>query len=130
MEHSLRVLVRIDTKSSTACVEVRGCLAAETCLDLFDILRNTASLGAHVTVNLSKAHHLDASALDELLVLADKIPSVPLGTGHTTVSIQLPARLPACGHAASPGQGPPLTNDQAFDMAFLQRDPKAFRRLS
>ena len=127
MEHTLRVLVRIDTNASLACIEVRGCLIPANCPDLIEILRNTAGLGANMVVNLAKAVHLEATAVDELLLRADQMPSLPLDGGQTTVSVQLPARLPACPPPRileSPG---PLSNEQAFEMAFLQRDTDVFR---
>jgi hypothetical protein len=61
MEHILRVLVRIDTNRSSACIELRGCLVPENCPDLLDILQHTATLGAHVVINLTKATHLEAT---------------------------------------------------------------------
>ncbi|KPN18089.1 hypothetical protein [Arthrobacter sp. Edens01] len=126
MEHTLRVLVRIDTKTSSACIEVRGCLVPENCPDLVGILRHTALLGAHVVVNLSRAHHLDALAMDELLARAEEIPPQPMTEGFTTVSVQMPPRMPLCPPAA-PGPQAPLDNQQAFEMAFLQRTPAVFR---
>ncbi|MBD7994996.1 hypothetical protein H9639_06760 [Arthrobacter sp. Sa2CUA1] len=124
MEHTLRVLVRIDTKTSSACLEVRGCLVPENCPDLLEILRHTATLGAHVVINLTKARHLAATALDDLMLQADRIPSLPLDGGHTTVSVQLPARLPVCPPPRVQAQAPgvPLGNVQAFELAFLHRD--------
>lgn len=127
MEHSLRVLVRIDTKTSSACIEVRGCLVAGNCTSLIEILRHTSLLGAHVVVNLSRARHLDALALDELLARAEEVPPQPLGSGLTTVSVQIPPRLPECLPPV-PQHQDPLDNELAFEMAFLQRSTTAFRR--
>ncbi|MFJ2660311.1 hypothetical protein [Arthrobacter koreensis] len=127
MEHTLRVLVRIDTKTSSACIEVRGCLVPENCGDLIGILRHTAALGAHLVVNLSRASHLDVLALDELLARADEVPSHPIAGGHTTVSVQIPERLPACLPPV-PAHANPLDNELAFELAFLQRSTEVFRR--
>ena len=127
MEHTLRVLVRIDTKTSSACIEVRGCLVPENCGDLVGILRHTALLGAHLIVNLSRASHLDALALDELLARADEVPSQPVAGGHTTVSVQIPERLPVCLPPV-PEHPDPLDNELAFELAFLQRSTEVFRR--
>jgi len=127
MEHTLRVLVRIDTKTSSACIEVRGCLVPDNCGDLIGILRHTALLGAHVIVNLSRATHLDALAIDELLARADEVPPQPVAGGHTTVSVQIPERLPACLPPV-PQHADPLDNELAFEMAFLRRSTAVFRR--
>ena len=127
MEHTLRVLVRIDTKTSSACIEVRGCLVQENCSDLVQILNHTALLGAHMIVNLSRAGHLDALAVDELLARAGEVPPRPLSDGLTTVSVQLPPRMPLCPSAIGQARTA-LDNRQAFEMAFLQRSPSVFRR--
>lgn len=126
MEHTLRVLVRIDSKTTSACLEVRGCLVPANCPDLLEILRHTATLGAHIAINLTKARHLEATAVDELMLQADQVPSLPLHGGHTTVSVQLPSRLPACPPPRIQVPGVPLGNVQAFEMAFLQRDTSVF----
>ena len=127
MEHTLRVLVRIDTKTSSACIEVRGCLVPDNCADLVEILRHTSLLGAHVVVNLSRAHHLDALALDELLARAEEVPPHPIAGGLTTVSVQIPPRMPVCLPPV-PQHRDPLDNELAFEMAFLQRSTSVFRR--
>jgi len=127
MEHILRVLVRIDTKTSSACIEVRGCLVPANCGDLVEILRHTALLGAHVVVNLSRADHLEALALDELLARAEEIPAQPITGGLTTVSVQIPPRLPRCLPPV-PQHRDPLDNELAFELAFLQRSTAVFRR--
>ena len=127
MEHTLRVLVRIDTKTSSACIEVRGCLVPGNCAHLVEILHHTATLGAHVVVNLSRAGHLDALALDELLSRAEEVPPQPIAGGHTTVSVQIPPRIPTCLPSV-PQHADPLDNELAFEMAFLQRSTSVFRR--
>ncbi|UPO76744.1 MULTISPECIES: hypothetical protein [Arthrobacter] len=127
MEHTLRVLVRIDTKSSSAGIEVRGCLVPANCPDLVEILRHTATLGAHMVLNLTKALHLDASALDELLLQTGQVPCLPLDGGHTTVSVRLPSRLPSCAPRVQVPDWNPLSNAQAFELAFQQHDPAALR---
>lgn len=127
MEHTLRVLVRIDTKTSCACIEVRGCLVPDNCPDLVEILQHTSTLGAHVVVNLSRADHLDALALDELLSRAEEVPPQPIAGGLTTVSVQIPPRMPVCLPPV-PQHRDPLDNELAFEMAFLQRSASAFRR--
>ena len=82
MEHILRVLVRIDTKSSTAGVEVRGCLVQANWENLLEIVRHTAALGTHVAVNLTKAQHLDATALDQILLRTGQVPCLQIGRAH------------------------------------------------
>lgn len=127
MEHNLRVLVSIDTKTASACIEVRGCLVPANCPDLLEILRHTSTLGTHVIVNLTKAQHLEASTLDVLLLRAAQVPSLPLAGGHTTVSVRLPSRLPACPPPRVLSTWAPLSNAQAFEMAFRQHDTAVFR---
>ncbi|MBD8042272.1 hypothetical protein H9638_00450 [Arthrobacter sp. Sa2BUA2] len=127
MEHNLRVLVSIDTASSSACIEVRGCLVQANCPDLLEILRHTATLGTHVAVNLTKALHLEATVLDELLLQAGQVPCLPLDGGHTTVSVRLPSRLPSCEPPRLRAPVHPLGNTQAFELAFQQHDAAALR---
>ena len=127
MEHTLRVLVRIDTKSSSAGIEVRGCLVPANCPDLVEILRHTATLGAHMVLNLTKALHLDASALDELLLQTGQVQCLPLDGGHTTVSVRLPSRLPSCAPRVQVPDWNPLRNAQAFALAVQPPDPAALR---
>ena len=127
MEHILRVLVRIDTKSSTASVEVRGCLVQANWEDLLEILRHTASLGTHVVVNLTKAQHLEATAMDQILLRAGQVPCLPLDGGHTTVSVRVPSRLPSCEPPRLQVPWNLLSNAQAFELAFRQHDPAVLR---
>lgn len=144
-DHALRVLVRIDTHLRLASLEVRGCLTAATYPTLVNILAHTGTLGAAVSVNLLRAAHVDRDALELLRDGADAavsggalaagpgqgwsgLPSSDQG-GVAPVEILVPPSLPACRpgpDAAVPEPevpGRPLTNEEAAERAFRQRDP-------
>lgn len=119
MEHSLRVLVRVDTARATAAIEVRGCLTADTYPSLLNILQHTATLGAVMAVNLLRARHIEAEALRALLDLTAARLDGPTTAGVPAgipASVEVPAALPACAPRA-------LTNEEALERAFLLRDP-------
>lgn len=99
MEHSLRVLVRVDTAKASAAIEVRGCLTPETYPSLVNILRHTATLGAVMAVNLLRARHIDGEALRALLDLtASRIAGgAPFGgPAGIPASVEVPDALPVC----------------------------------
>ena len=146
-DHALRVLVRIDTQLGLACLEVRGCLTASTYPTLVNILAHTGALGAGVRVNLLKAEHVEPGALHNLrcgadaAVAAGAAGAAPAGgTGGPSglreavpVEILMPDTLPVCRlgsepPATGPGgslfPGTALTNEEAMERAFLQRDPR------
>lgn len=141
--HGLRVLVRIDTQQRLACLEVRGCLTASTYGTLMNILTHTGALGAAVRVNLARAEHVESAALSRLRAGADDaveagIRSGPAGGDQSAaaggaalpVEIIAPPSLPVCRLGAEPApcaepSGRALTNEEALDMAFLRRDPRA-----
>ena len=96
MAHKLRLLVKIDTTPSSATLAVTGCLTDENCLALLPIIRRLRALvnGMSVTVDLSTAKHIEASAV-RTIEQAD--PSDDLGDPDKgKVCIILPADLPSC----------------------------------
>lgn len=99
-DHTLRVLVRIDTQLRLACLEVRGCLTPATCSTLMNILTHTGALGAAVSVNLLRAAHVEREALELLREGAD--PAVFAGAGAAPA---LSAR-PAAGLGGSAADPP------------------------
>lgn len=112
MEEPLRVLVRVDTKDAAASVEVRGALTRSNYGTLLNILRHTATLGASICINLTRAVSIESGAL---AVLSASVQDL-----ECSVKI-LPA--PA-GDAAATDPAPrvPLDNDRALEM-ILHRDP-------
>ncbi|WP_341394669.1 hypothetical protein [Arthrobacter sp. G119Y2] len=127
-EHSLRVLVRIDTQLQLACLEVRGCLTADTCSTLINILTHTGTLGAAVSVNLLRAAHVEEEALE--LLCAGAGAAVDTGAETRPVEILAPPDLPVCRLGPVPAaQAPPgagswglaLTNEDAATL-ITQRD--------
>ncbi len=143
--HGLRVLVRIDTQLRLACLEVRGCLTASTYTALVNILTHTGSLGAAVRVNLTRAEHVDSDALASLRDGADAAVNAGTRSGPTggptpdseaarPVEIIVPPVLPVCRlgpERSAPCTDSPeqaLTNEDAFELAFLRRDPRVFLR--
>ena len=131
-DHTLRVLVRIDTQLRLACLEVRGCLTAATCSTLMNILTHAGTLGAAVSVNLLRAAHLEREALALLREGAD--PAVHAGSGTTPVEILVPPELPVCrlgpapavpapAPAGAPTSGRALTNEEAAGL-IARRDPR------
>ncbi|MCC3268978.1 hypothetical protein MUG94_00685 [Arthrobacter gengyunqii] len=143
-DHGLRVLVRIDTQLRLACLEVRGCLTASTYATLANILTHTGALGAAVRVNLTRAEHVESGALARLYDGADAAVRAGIGflpadgtrpaagrTFEKPVEIIVPPALPVCRlgpETPAPSfqpPGPALTNEEALEMAFLRRDPRA-----
>jgi hypothetical protein len=129
-DHTLRVLVRIDTQLRLACLEVRGCLTSATCSTLMNILTHTGTLGAAVSVNLLRAVHVEREALALLHEGAD--PAVQSGSGPTPVEILVPPELPVCRLGPEPAvpapagmrsTGQALTNEEAAEL-ITRRDPR------
>lgn len=129
-DHTLRVLVRIDTQLRLACLEVRGCLTPATSSTLMDILTHTGTLGAAVSVNLLRAVHLEREALALLREGADL--AVHAGSGPTPVQILVPPELPVCRLGPAPAvpspvaahsSGQALTNEEAAEL-ITRRDPR------
>ena len=129
-DHTLRVLVRIDTQLRLACLEVRGCLTPATCSTLMNILTHTGTLGAAVSVNLLRAVHVEPEALVLLREGAD--PAVHAGRGSTPVEILVPPELPVCRLGPAPADPKPedsvsygraLTNEEAAAL-IVRRDPR------
>lgn len=127
-DHALRVLVRIDTQRREACLEVRGCLTSATFSTLMNILAHTGTLGAEVRVNLLRAAHVERDALEAL-----RFGPGRGAAGAAPVDILAPPDLPVCrlGPISSALSDPrsaerhAMTNDEAIDLAFLRRDPRA-----
>ncbi|WAP51873.1 hypothetical protein OL239_00395 [Arthrobacter sp. ATA002] len=125
-DHTLRVLVRVDTRLREACVEVRGCLTSDTSPTLMNILAHTGTLGAAVRINLLRAAHVEQDALE--LLFSGAGPA----TGECPVKVLAPPNLPVCrlGSFAAPAAdrhgapARPLTNEEALELAFLRRDPR------
>lgn len=127
-DHTLRVLVRIDTQLRLACLEVRGCLTPATCSTLMNILTHAGTLGAAVSVNLLRAAHVEREALALLREGAD--PAVHAGSGPTPVEILVPPELPTCRLGPAPAapagaltSGRALTNEEAAGL-IVRRDPR------
>ena len=91
MAHKLRLLVKIDTNPSTATLAVTGCLTEENCLALLPIIRRLRALvdGMGVTVDLSTAKHIDASAVRT-------VEQAGPAQDEGEICIILPADLPSC----------------------------------
>ena len=131
MEEPLRVLVSVDTKNAAASIEVRGALTGSNCETLLNILRHTATLGANILINLSRAVRVEDAALEVLTVAARDVERAAPPADALQVGVQLPAAcpqgLPAGGHA--PGSPHPLENDMAVEM-ILARNPRVLPRRS
>ena len=68
MNHKLHVLVRLGLDPQSASLIINGCLTDAGFPALFAVIRRTQSLvpGLAVTVDLSRAKHIDAAALVQL----------------------------------------------------------------
>ncbi|MCQ2000299.1 hypothetical protein [Arthrobacter zhaoxinii] len=138
MENPLRVLVQVDTRNAAASIEVRGALTGTSCDALLNILHHTATLGADICVNLSRAARIEATALEVLAGVADDVErSAPAGL-PLRVHIQLPP-MPGSlsGNPAGSGRTgsketqdgtTALDNRTALDM-ILRRDSRVLARL-
>ena len=118
-DHTLRVLVRIDTRMHRASLEVRGCLTPESCATLMNILSHTGALGTGVSVNLLRAAHIEREALEQLRATADAAvrhgssgPNAGRAVdtaGSGAVEILAPRVLPVCarlqGRPPAPARG-------------------------
>ncbi len=96
MAHKLRLLVKIDTNPSTATLAVTGCLTEENCLALVPIIRRLRALvdGMGVTVDLSTAKHIDASAVRTVEQAGPADARGDQDEGE--ICIILPADRPSC----------------------------------
>ena len=140
-DHALRVLVRIDTQLRLACLEVRGCLTSSTYPTLLNILTHTGTLGAAVSVNLLRATHVEQDALELLRkaagYAAGTAASAEAAAAAAPVEILAPPQLPVCRLGRSPraavdrcpAPGHALTNEEAAELAFRQRDPRVLAAL-
>jgi hypothetical protein len=106
MAHRLRLLVKIDTNPSTATLAVTGCLTKENCQALLPIIRRLHALvdGMGVTVDLSTAKHIEASAV-HMVEQAGPTADAAGDLDEGKVFIILPTHLPSC---------PALTWDGTF----------------
>lgn len=122
MEEPLRVLVRVDTRDATASVEVRGSLTGSNCETLLRILRHTATLGASICVNLTRAVRVES---DAFTVLAAAVREID-GPVEITRRPGGPEDGPAPGGTDSLDSRPQEPNPQDSnpqDSRALQRDP-------
>lgn len=117
MEEPLRVLVRVDTRDAAASVEVRGSLTGANCETLLRILRHTATLGASICVNLSRAVRVESGALAVLDAAARDIDG-PVEITRRPAGAEDRAPRPLDGGGQT---GSPLDNDLALEM-ILARD--------
>lgn len=117
MEEPLRVLVRVDTRDAAASVEVRGSLTGSNCETLLHILRHTATLGASICVNLTRAIRVESDALAVLAAAAGDID------GPVEITRRPAAAEDRAPEALDGGRqtGSPLDNDRALEM-ILARD--------
>jgi ABC-type transporter Mla MlaB component len=93
MDHKLRITVRLEMDSPTTVLVLTGCLTAESCLALFPIIGRAASLIGRqsVTVDLSRARHIEAAALTMLQ-----------NSQFQLLTVNVPAVLPDCPALPSP----------------------------
>ncbi|MCC9144132.1 MULTISPECIES: hypothetical protein [unclassified Arthrobacter] len=119
MEKPLRVLVQIDTRNAAASIEVRGALTGPSCGTLLNILRHTATLGANITINLTRAARIDAAAVAVLTEVAGDVERSAPADPPLRVRIQLP-ETPA---SQPPADQLPLDNDEALELV-LRRDSR------
>lgn len=131
MEEPLRVLVSVDTKKAAASIEVRGSLTGSNCGTLLNILRHTATLGANILINLSRAVRVEDAALEVLRGAARDVERTAPPEDALQVGVQLPPEDPAQQNAPAGGHGGPipLANDTAVEM-ILARDLRVLPRRS
>lgn len=128
MEEPLRVLVSVDTKKAAASIEVRGSLTGSNCGTLLNILRHTATLGANILINLSRAVRVEDAALEVLRGAARDVERTAPPEDALQVGVQLPPEDPAQNSPAGGHGDPiPLGNDAAVEM-ILARDPRVLPR--
>ena len=128
MEEPLRVLVSVDTKKAAASIEVRGSLTGSNCGTLLNILRHTATLGANILINLSRAVRVEDAALEVLRGAARDVERTAPPADALQVGVQLPPEDPAQNSPAGGHGDPiPLGNDAAVEM-ILARDPRVLPR--
>lgn len=128
MEEPLRVLVSVDTKKAAASIEVRGSLTGSNCGTLLNILRHTATLGANILINLSRAVRVEDAALEVLRGAARDVERTAPPEDALQVGVQLPPEDPAQNSPAGVHGGRiPLGNDAAVEM-ILARDPRVLPR--
>ncbi len=127
MEEPLRVLVSVDTKKAAASIEVRGSLTGSNCGTLLNILRHTATLGANILINLSRAVRVEDAALEVLRGAARDVERTAPPEDALQVGVQLPPEDPAQNSPAGGHGSIPLANDAAVEM-ILARDPRVLPR--
>jgi hypothetical protein len=95
-------------------VDVAGCLTEDSCRSLFPVIRRALGLagGGSVTVDLSRARHIEPSALDFLNLFAMQQAGGPAQTApdqtgsdqaglDALLSVNAPDVLPDCAPAGS-----------------------------
>ncbi|WP_155852634.1 hypothetical protein [Arthrobacter sp. H14] len=96
MDHKLRVLVRLDIDSTSAVVNVTGCLTGNNCKALFPVIRRAGAFagGLAVAVDLSEAEHIDGPGLERLRQFCTgELNGEP---APEEVAVIAPAGLPQC----------------------------------
>ncbi len=98
MDCKLRVIVSLDVDTTSAVLEVNGCLPDTSCHALLPIIRRAGSLihGLNVAVDLSRARHIDASALDTLNHLNCSSSQDAKTASIEGLRVSAPAGLPEC----------------------------------
>lgn len=98
MDHKLRVIVRLDIDATSVFLEVNGCLTDKSCHALLPVIRRAGSLiqGLNVVVDLSRARHIDTSALEILNHLNYSSNQGAETASMQGVSVSAPAVLPEC----------------------------------
>ncbi|MEX5258520.1 hypothetical protein [Kocuria arenosa] len=108
MHHKLSVAVRVDLDGRHVWVVVTGCLTEASQWALHPLIRRARTLtpGLRVTVDLSGAHHVEASAVSLLrLAIAQEDLGHRAGPVGLVVPDSTPEPLFSAGPQALPGNG-------------------------
>ena len=103
MTHKLCVTVQIDLDGKTLRVLVTGCLTAASQRALHPLIRRARALttGIHVTVDCTRAHHVDPTGVELLRAATDHDEAAEM---LRPVEFLFPDPLPhALGDLSSPG---------------------------
>lgn len=114
MEHKLHVLVRLDADLAAAVLQVSGCLTAESCQALPNIIQKAAALlhRDRITVDLTRARHIEREAVAFL--------RSGTGFGKSELFVKCPDLLPQC-----PAPKTPPRSHQASQELFPAHRPSA-----
>lgn len=88
-------------------MEASGCLTEDSCRSLFPVIRKAMGLagGGTVTVDLSRARHIEQSALDFLTLFAMQQADPSLSGQEALLAVTAPEVLPACRAAGEGSNG-------------------------